>query len=277
MNSEQASISENLIVDSAWGQIIGTRKSQQDHAAIVNWPNGFSLAILADGMGGHAGGAEASHLVVNTFRESFVESEESDIRQRFLEGLSAANLAVYDYAKSHPELEGMGSTFLAVTFDGAAIQWISVGDSPLWLFRDGNIRQINENHSMAAVLAKQVEEGLITEEEAASSPERSQLLDAVLGKDIKMVDAPEETLPVQDGDIIILASDGVETCSLDELQQLLVQELQDSSCSSEKIVAKILASVEAHQRQSQDNSTLNVLRVVTDQAQVNTVKQNEDK
>jgi serine/threonine protein phosphatase PrpC len=275
MSSEQASSSENLIIDSAWGQIVGTRKSQQDHAAIVNWPNGFSLAILADGMGGHAGGAEASHLVVNTFRESFVESKESDIRQRFLEGLSAANLAVYDYAKEHPELEGMGSTFLAVTFDGTAIQWISVGDSPLWLFRDGTLRQINENHSMAAVLAKQVEEGLISEEEAASSPERSQLLDAVLGKDIKMVDAPEELLPVQHGDIIILASDGVETCSLTELQDLLIDEVQNSTSTAEKIVARILASVEAHQRPSQDNSTLNVLRVINDQEQIDTVQQKE--
>lgn len=270
MSSEETSTTENLIIDAAWGQIIGSRKSQQDHAAIVNWPNGFSLSILADGMGGHAGGAEASHIVVNTFRESFVESNESDIRQRFLDGLTAANLAIYDYAKKHPELEGMGSTFLAVTFDGTAIQWISVGDSPLWLFRDGALRQINENHSMAAVLANQVEEGLISSEEAANSPERSQLLDAVLGKDIKMVDAPKEVLPVHNGDIIILASDGVETCSLDELQELLNKEVQDNSSDAEKIVAKILASVEAHQRQSQDNSTLNVLRVISDQQQIDT-------
>ncbi|MBN4053421.1 serine/threonine-protein phosphatase [Haliea sp. AH-315-K21] len=272
MSAEEASTLKSLVIDSGWGQIIGTRKSQQDHAVIVNWPTGFALSILADGMGGHAGGAEASHLVVDTFRQSFVDSTESNIRQRFLEGLSAANLAVYEHAKNNPELEGMGSTFLAVTFDGSAIQWISVGDSPLWLFRDGEIRQINENHSMAAVLAKQVEEGLISKEEAASSPERSQLLDAVLGKDIKMVDAPEEALQVQNGDIIILASDGVETCSLEELQELLTSETQDAASSAKQIVAKILTKVEEHQRKSQDNSTVNVLRILNDQEQINTVQ-----
>lgn len=275
MSAEEASTVENLITDSAWGQIIGTRKSQQDHAAIVNWPNGFSLAILADGMGGHAGGAEASHLVVDTFRQCFVESTISNIRERFLEGLSAANLAVFDYATANPELEGMGSTFLAVTFDGASIQWVSVGDSPLWLYREGKIKQINENHSMASVLAKQVEEGLISAEEAATSPERSQLLEAILGKDIKMLDAPEETLAVQNGDIIILASDGVETCSLAELEELISNETKNAAVNAEQIVAKILALVEKHQRKSQDNSTVNVLRILNDQEEVNTVQNNE--
>lgn len=275
MSAEEVSTVESLIIDTAWGQIIGTRKSQQDHAAIVNWPNGFSLAILADGMGGHAGGAEASHLVVDTFRQCFVESAESNIRQRFLEGLSAANLAVFDCAKANPELEGMGSTFLAVTFDGSSIQWASVGDSPLWLYRDGKIKQINENHSMASVLAKQVEEGLISAEEAATSPERSQLLEAILGKDIKMLDAPEETLAVQNGDIIILASDGVETCSLTELEEIIANETKNTATNAEQIVAKILAKVEEHQRKSQDNSTLNVLRILNDQEEVNTVQDSE--
>lgn len=272
MSAQEASTLNAFIIDSAWGQIIGTRKSQQDHAAIVNWSNGFSLSILADGMGGHAGGAEASQLVVNTFRETFVESSESNIRQRFLEGLSAANLAVYDHAKENPELEGMGSTFLAVVFDGSSIQWASIGDSPLWHYRDGNIKQINENHSMASVLAKQVEEGLISKEEAATSPERSQLLEAILGRDIKMLDAPEEVLPVQEGDIFILASDGVESCSLEELEELLNIESQNTAINAETLVTKILSAVESHKKKSQDNSTVNIIRVISDQEQVDTLR-----
>lgn len=276
MTAEEVGSPEVLIAESAWGQIIGTRSSQQDDAAIVNWPNGFSLSILADGMGGHAGGAEASQLVVNTFRQHFVDSAESDIRQRFLSALSAANLAIFEYTQQHPELEGMGSTFLAVVFDGTAIQWISVGDSPLWLYRDGAITQLNENHSMATVLAKQVEEGLISAEEAASSPERSQLLEAILGKDIKMLDAPEETFPVQAGDIIILASDGVETCSLDELQELLSTASKKSDTHAESLVASILSKVDEHQRASQDNSTLNIIRIVSDQDRVTTLAANKE-
>lgn len=272
MSANEASKLENLIADSAWGQIIGERKSQQDRAAIVNWPNGFALYILADGMGGHAGGAEASQIVVDTFRQHFIESEEDDIRQRFLHALEAANLAVFKHVQENPDLEGMGSTFLAVVFDGSSIRWISVGDSPLWLYREGRITQLNENHSMAAVLAKQVEEGQISQEEADTSPERSQLLEAVLGKDIKMVDVPEEIFPVYPGDVIMLASDGVETCSLEELQDFLAIQNADPDMSSEQLVAGILDLVKQHQRPGQDNSTVNVIRVFSEQEQIETVR-----
>lgn len=271
MAVEETDNPETLVADSAWGQIIGTRKTQQDDAAIVKWPNGFSLSILADGMGGHAGGAEASQLVVNTFRQHFIDSDDGNIRQRFLAALSAANLAVFDHIQQHPDLEGMGSTFLAVVFDGSDIQWISVGDSPLWLYRNGKISRLNANHSMAVVLARQVEEGQISAEEAASSPERSQLLEAVLGRDIKMLDAPEESFPVEPDDIIILASDGVETCSIDELQSLLASESGKPETNAETLVASILNRVKEHQRQSQDNSTVNIIRLLDKQAQVDTV------
>ena len=222
-------------------------------------------------MGGHAGGAEASQLVVNTFRQHFIDSDDGNIRQRFLAALSAANLAVFDHIQQHPDLEGMGSTFLAVVFDGSDIQWISVGDSPLWLYRNGKISRLNANHSMAVVLARQVEEGQISAEEAASSPERSQLLEAVLGRDIKMLDAPEESFPVEPDDIIILASDGVETCSIDELQSLLASESGKPETNAETLVASILNRVKEHQRQSQDNSTVNIIRLLDKQAQVDTV------
>ncbi|MAM71482.1 MAG: hypothetical protein CMP91_10105 [Gammaproteobacteria bacterium] len=272
MAAEGAKELANLTTDSAWGQIIGSRKSQQDRAAIVSWPNGFSLHILADGMGGHVGGAEASQLVVSTFRESFVASEKEEIKDRFLEGLSAANLAVYEYVKQNPEMEGMGSTFLALIFDGNAVQWISVGDSPLWLYRQGKLSRLNENHSMAEELSKQVEQGLISAEEAATSPERSQLLEAVLGRDIKLVDLPDETFSVEAGDIFILASDGVETCSVEELQSLLAAEQGNSLSDAEKLVEIILQKVTEHQRPSQDNSTLNIIRILGDQAHVQTLR-----
>ncbi len=276
MSTETEGETVNLQADSAWGQIIGTRDYQQDRAAIVNWPNGFSLYILADGMGGHVAGDEASELVVQTFRQHFVESDQTDIKQRFIDAVSAANLAIYEKISASPELDGMGSTFLALVFDGSSAQWISIGDSPLWLFRQGELVRLNENHSMASVLAKQVEEGIITAEEAASSPERSQLLEAVLGRDIKMVDAPEEAVPLKSGDILILASDGVETCSIDELQSLLAEASNNPELQAEDLVTAILEKVKAHNRPSQDNSTVNVVRILDAQADIATVQKKTD-
>ena len=81
-------------VQVAWSQIIGARKSQQDSASVVTWPNGFRLLLLADGMGGHVGGDIASSLVIDTFKQQFIESDEQDIKQRLINALDAANLAI---------------------------------------------------------------------------------------------------------------------------------------------------------------------------------------
>lgn len=251
----------------AWGQIIGTRKSQQDHGVITTWPNGFQLLILADGMGGHVGGQEASELIVSSFKESFVASAEESLRTRLLNGLEVANVKVFEYVKSRPELRGMGATLLAAVFDGSSMRWISVGDSPLWLFREGKFTRLNENHSMAAVFAERISRGEMTEEEAANSPERSQLLEAVLGANIEQVDLPEEAMDVRQDDVYLLASDGVETCSVAELETLLAS----NESNADETVQAILAAVEKHDRRSQDNSTVMVMKIIQSQADVMTV------
>lgn len=249
-----------LVADVAWGQIQGARESQQDSAAVVSWPNGYCLLILADGMGGNVGGKEASNAVVNAFRASFLGSNADSIASRLLEALNAANLEIYRITRERDDLAGMGSTLLALVFDGYGVQWISVGDSPLWIYRSGEIRRLNANHSMAAVLAERVARGELSAEEAATSPERTQLLEAVLGKDIALVDLPDEALPLVPADILLLASDGVETCSTAELEEVL----GGADRAAEDVVQRVLGQVQSHGRRSQDNATLVALRVLSE-------------
>jgi len=243
--------------DVAWGQIQGTRESQQDKATIVSWPNGFRLLILADGMGGYAGGKEASEAVVGAYRDSFVSNATDDIGARLLKALEVANISIYHLTRERPELLGMGATLVALVFDGSSVQWISVGDSPLWIYRNGEIRRLNANHSMAALFAERVARGEMTAQEAATSPERSQLLEAVLGKDIEQVDLQDQGFPVQAADVFLLASDGVETCSPAQIEELLT----GREMTAENIVKRILDGVEAQERRSQDNATVVALRV----------------
>lgn len=259
---------ESFEAEVAWGQIQGTRKTQQDHGAVVSWPNGFQLLILADGIGGHAGGQEASHTIVNAFRESFINDPIDDLQKKLLHGLEIANVKIFEFVKDRPELKGMGATLLAAVFDGCSVRWISVGDSPMWLYRNGKLKRLNENHSMAAVFEKRIAQGEMTAEEAAVSPERTQLLEAVLGKNIEQVDLPHEALDVQDGDIFLLASDGVESCPTTDLEELLTKKNQ----LAPDTVQDILKRVEQCQKPSQDNATVMALQISIPQAEIDTVQ-----
>ena len=244
-----------VAADIAWGQIQGQRESQQDRATCLSWPNGYHLLLLGDGIGGHAAGDAASTTVVESFRDAFVEARDPGSRERLLRALQAANLALFDRIEAEPHLAGMGTTLVAAVVDGNSLQWVSVGDSPLWLLRNGEVHRLNENHSIGGVLDRRAAAGEITVQEAAENAERSRLLEAVLGEDIKRVDAPPDPLPLQPGDLVVLASDGVETCSLEQLREIAA-----GPSSSAGLVGAILQAVEAHTLPSQDNATVIVLR-----------------
>ena len=247
-----------MAVDIAWGQITGQRESQQDRAACLSWPNDYHLLLLGDGIGGHVAGDVASATVVESFRDAFMHSGGMESRQRLLHSLHAANSSLAERIRVEPQCRGMGTTLTAAVMDGCSLRWVSVGDSPLWLLRDGRMRRLNENHSMAAVLDRRAAAGEITPEAAARSAERSKLLEAVLGEDLEFIDAPVEALPLQPSDIVMLASDGVETCSCGELRDIAANE---ASPPADSIVNTILQAVERHARLAQDNATVIVLKM----------------
>lgn len=254
-------VARGLVVETAWAQILGRREEQQDAASITRWDNGFHLLIVADGMGGHAGGAEASRIAANGMKQGFIETTAAPIRQRLLAGLQTANDAMFDFAESHPDLDGLGSTILAVTFDGDSIEWISVGDSPLWLVRDGEIRRLNANHSMAGLLDQRVARGEISAAEAEASPKRSQLLEAVMGHDIELIDQSDQPLELVDDDIVILASDGIERLSTADIARIVTE----TGGAAAQRVDRLLAAVEALDRPRQDNATVALAHFTADQ------------
>ena len=245
-----------LEADIAWGQVQGERQSQQDRAACMSWPNGYHLMVLGDGMGGHAAGEVASGTVIESFRKAFVSGSELDPRERLFQALQAANYAIFDRSVAEPALQGMGTTLLAVVVAADALHWVSVGDSPLWLLRGREMHRLNEDHSIGGVLDRRAHAGEITYEEANQASGRSKLLEAVMGADIKRVDSPVAPLPLRGGDIVLLASDGVETCPCDELWKIAQTET-----SAADLVGVILQAVEAHALPAQDNATVVVLRL----------------
>ena len=249
--------------DIAWDQIQGCRKYQQDCAVCIPMDPMRHLLVLADGLGGHAAGDIASSVAVTGFCSAFeAPGMPEEPSERLAAALDAANHAIHDRIRAVPELAGMGTTLVAAFVEGRELRWASVGDSPLWLVRGGEMRRLNANHSVAGEMAEQVAAGEITAADAdwVLKWEGSVLNSALLGMAIDMVDVPETPVRLEPGDVVIVASDGVETCGPDELIAIV----SGGDDPAEELADRILATVEAHGSEYQDNATLIVCRALLD-------------
>ena len=123
----------------------------------------------------------------------------------------------------------------------------------MWLFRQGTLGRLNADHSMAPVLADLVATGRMTGEEAARDPKRHSLRSAVMGEEIHLVDVSPQPVPVERGDRLLLASDGLMTLGDQQITGIL-ENTQDGSL--EDSAAALIQAVEAAESPHQDNATL---------------------
>ena len=216
------------------------------------------LAVLADGMGGHAGGAEASSAACAGFVTAY-ETSDGALTGRLAGALDTSNRAISAALQRDRSLEGMGCTLVGAAFTPGGLGWVSVGDSPLLLFRDGKLYQLNEDHSLAPVLDRLAAQGEMTADEAGSHPRRHFLRAALTGGTIELVDLSSAMLPLRDGDWIILASDGIEVLSHAELADLLAAHASEGP---EAVAGTILAAIEAKGDPNQDNATVMAVKPV---------------
>ncbi len=244
----------------AGSQIDGDREYQED--SYDSWCDGSTeegsqlLLVLADGMGGHLGGAEASKLAIEHFIIHF-EKAHGDPLNRMQESLYVANQAVGDAAAESGRFANMGCTLLACLIAGDEICWVSVGDSPLWELHDGELKRLNKDHSMRPVLEKLVESGDMTQEDLARDGRVHQLRSAIMGEEeIAMVDVGEP-LKLKPNSLIILASDGLEVLTDDEIIGIC-----ESHEVANKAVSELLHAVEKKAVPRQDNATVMLYRHV---------------
>jgi PPM family protein phosphatase len=176
------------------------------------------LAVVADGMGGYEGGQEASRLAVETLVAVYRDFGGDDPRAALVEALQAAHDQIREYSFSHPELRGMGTTCTAAaivrrTHDSAhgapnydALYYVHVGDTRLYLIRDGRITRVTRDHSYVGRL---VEAGMISPEEAEHHPQRN-ILTAALGTNPDLImDSPEQPEPLRLEDVLLICTDGL--------------------------------------------------------------------
>jgi serine/threonine protein phosphatase PrpC len=247
----------------------GTRANQED--AFEIWPSEAHaapqqgealLAVVADGMGGHAGGEVAGQLACETFVAAFTERDgPTDARLRM--ALDVGNSAIAARVAENAALKGMGCTLVGAWIDDQGLRWVSVGDSLLILFRAPDVLRLNADHSLGAFLDEQARTNKISAAEAENNPYRNALRSALTGKTIEILDLQADPYPLADGDWIILASDGIATLEGDEIGDIVYA---NREASPDRMAELLIAAVEEKEAPDQDNTTVLVFKVTGDTA-----------
>lgn len=240
---------------------VGRRRAHNEDAFLVDETLG--LYVVADGMGGHAAGdvasAEAVDAVFNmVFRDRAKlqrltggDHASESIRQakRLLESaVQSATYMVFGLAQHAPDQRGMGTTVSALAIAGKHAITAQVGDSRVYLVRDGKATQVTEDHTL---VAWQIKHGILTEEEAEASPHRNVITRAVGSKDYVQVDVNVfEVLP---GDSYLVCTDGLHGYLRDDEIPAIVA--LGPETASKRMIAL------ANERGGKDNITAVVVRI----------------
>jgi PPM family protein phosphatase len=183
-----------------------------------NEDNAFARApvfVVADGMGGAQAGEVASKIATETFEQGLPDSGSPE--ERLAERVREANHQIHELSRSDRERAGMGTTLTAAYVDDTSVAIAHVGDSRAYLFRDGTLERLTQDHSLVEELVRQ---GKLTPEQAAGHPQRS-IITRALGPEAN-VEVDTWTYPVRAGDILLLCSDGLTTMiSEDRVAEIL--------------------------------------------------------
>lgn len=242
------------------------QRSYQEDAVIADFSRGseVGVAVLADGMGGHAAGDVASKIVVTEvfselmFQRGNVEAFKTTVSANLYDAAMAANACLRDHVSIHPETQGMGATLVAMVIIGTELYWISIGDSPLYLFRNGRLSQLNEDHSMAPQIDFMVKSGLLDECEALKHPDRNTLTSVLFGEDIPKIDSPRDPMELRPGDTLIVASDGLQFLEDSEIAQVLMSR---RDAPSAEIADHLLERIHGLNDPDLDNVSFSVVKL----------------
>jgi protein phosphatase len=162
--------------------------------------------VIADGMGGYEGGQEASRLAVETLQHVYENAFAAGPQQTLLQAFESAHRNIQHYAAEQPQFYGMGTTCTALCIVDGNLHFAHVGDSRLYHLRGESVARLTRDHSFVGRL---VESGIVRSEDAESHPQRH-ILTAALGSGRDIVPhTPDHPLPLQQGDTLVLCTDGL--------------------------------------------------------------------
>jgi protein phosphatase len=198
---------------------------------------GVNLFFVADGMGGHAGGDIASAIASQHIALADEPLETSaEAEQKLIDYIYQAKQKIDASVKQHPAITGMGTTLSALMVTGTKVTIAHIGDSRIYLARDGVVKQITSDHTFVQRL---VDTGRITEEEALTHPRRSVLM-RVLGDIEQFPEVDIDTYETKPGDRWMACSDGLSGVVPKQLMENILLSNEDAKEACELLVGEAL-------------------------------------
>jgi len=185
----------------------GSRKVNQDRIAYT-YGRDTLLLVVADGMGGHAGGEIAAQICVRLFIERFQQEAKPVLKHpvQFLQdSMQRAHAALGSYAAQFSMLETPRTTCVACVVQAGQAYWAHVGDSRLYLFRQGGLIGQTKDHSKVQYL---IDQGQISDDDVATHPDRNKIFSCLGGLVDPVIDVSRRT-PLRNGDVIVMCTDGL--------------------------------------------------------------------
>jgi serine/threonine protein phosphatase PrpC len=241
---------------------VGRRRKGNEDSHLANPEQ--RLFVVADGMGGHAAGEVASRVAVEAIDEFIgLTSGDREITwpfeldasisydgNRLKTAIRHANQRVLEATQERAEYEGMATTVVAALVENDSVNVAHVGDSRVYLLRDGELTQLTSDHSW---VNEQIQNGVISPDQARSHPLRNVVTRALGGKTDLRVDI--RVVETRAGDVLLLCTDGLTTMMPDEeIRDCLVRCAQDVDRAAQELVNG------ANEHGGEDNITVLVIR-----------------
>jgi PPM family protein phosphatase len=208
------------------------------------------LFIVADGMGGHKAGRDASHLAVETISRAYLDAAGKEIPEIMAAAIRSANHTIYTHSMSNPKYSGMGTTCSVLVLQGEHAHIGHIGDSRVYNISKKKISQLTKDHSKVAEMQRR---GIITREEAKIHPERSHLYRALGTKPEAEIDLITQ-IPLGKNEYFVMCTDGLfNNVEDEEIENIVLSQPPDKACHALIELANV--------RGGQDNITVQVIHV----------------
>ena len=234
-------------------QNIGGRPYQEDSSGVANLSDG-ALAVVADGMGGLSNGDKVSQKIIFTMM-GFAKALRPGQMDGVLFQMVKGTVDVVNRMLGKDGLYKSGSTLMAVLVRGNRFHWIAVGDSHIYLFRDGQLIQLNQEHNRGQDLLRHAIAGELTFDEVRADPKKSGLTSFIGMGEIKYVEKSLDSISLHPGDRIVLMTDGVFNALSDSEIAAVLAQNPDVKTAARMMEQGVLSKAAPHQ----DNFTAVIL------------------